>query len=118
MVLLTSLSEVGAATAPTRTLGQDVFVFRYLRKTKKILCTTNVQFPEISLSKFSVSFLNLFGSFGFWSFDFVSDFEFRASDLVAAMPRCALRASVVISRVKITVEILRRSFRMTFCVGM
>ena len=36
---------------------------------------------------------NLFGSFGFWSFEFVSDFEFRVSDLVAALPRCALCAS-------------------------
>ena len=30
---------------------------------------------------------SLFLNFGFWSFEFVSDFELRASDLVAAIGR-------------------------------
>ena len=50
------------------------------------LCTTNVQLLEILLSILLVLVFNLFGSFGFWSFEFVSD-------LVAATPRCALRVS-------------------------
>ena len=54
------------------------------------LCTTNVQFLEILLSILLVLVFNLFGSFGFWSFEFVSDFGFRVSDLVAALPRCDL----------------------------
>jgi hypothetical protein len=33
----------------------------------------------------------LFGAFEFVRFEFVSDFEFRASDLVAASPRYGLR---------------------------
>ena len=56
------------------------------------LCTTNVRFLKIFLSKFLVLLSNLFGSFEFWSFEFVSNFGFRASDLVAATPRCGLCA--------------------------
>ena len=42
------------------------------------------------LGKFPVFPLNFFESFEFWSFEFVSNFGFRASDLVAALPRCDL----------------------------
>src|SRR4030042_4452884 len=59
-------------------------------QTKTLLCTTNGRFLKIFLSKFLVLLSNVFGSFEFWSFEFVSSFEFRASDLVAATPRCDL----------------------------
>jgi hypothetical protein len=39
------------------------------------------------VQKFLVLLLKLFVPFEFWSFGIVSDFEFRASDLVAATPR-------------------------------
>jgi hypothetical protein len=64
-----------------------------LSDSLELPCTTNVHFLEISLSQFYVSYVNLFRSLGFWSFEFISNFEFRASDLVAATPRCDLCAS-------------------------
>ena len=67
-----------------------------LRPTNKkfFLCTTHVRFLEILL-RFFAQFFNSFRSFGFWLFEFVSDFGFRASDLVAALPRCVLSGSAV-----------------------
>ena len=47
------------------------------RTQRKTLCTTNVRFLKIFLSKFLVLLSNLFGSFEFWSFEFVSDFVLR-----------------------------------------
>ena len=38
---------------------------------------------------------NLFRAFEFGSFEFVSNFEFRASDLFVATVRCVLGVSVV-----------------------
>ena len=57
-----------------------------------------MQFPEILLSKFPVLFSNLIRSLVFWSFEFASNFGFRASDLAAAVPHCALCASSELRR--------------------
>jgi hypothetical protein len=98
----------------------------YYRKKKEGLvrcasvCATNVEFLEISLSRFPISLLNLFRSFEFWCFEFVSNFGFRlprrsgcgkagASDLVAATPRCDLGVpvpSTVRSKIREHLEVL------------
>ena len=56
------------------------------------LYTTKVRFLEILLGVLLVLLFNLFRLFGLWSFEFVLDFGFRVSDLVAALRRCELCA--------------------------
>jgi hypothetical protein len=58
-------------------------VFRVIENCEHVLLTFD--FLEILLGLFRVLVLNLFGSF-----EFVSNFGFRASNLVAAMLRCEL----------------------------
>ena len=57
-----------------KTLQSDLF---FCMSQRAVICTTNVRFLEILLSIFPVLVSNLFGSFEFWSFEFVSNFELR-----------------------------------------
>jgi hypothetical protein len=52
------------------------------------LCTAHRRFLDILLSLFHALGFKLFRSFGFRSFEFVSNFGFRISDWVAATLRC------------------------------
>ncbi len=58
-------------------------------------CTTHARFLEILLRFLAQFFCKSFRSFKFRSFEFVSDFGFRASDLVAATLRCVSVAKIL-----------------------
>jgi predicted secreted hydrolase len=63
---------------------------------KRVFFTARFGTIEILLSKFPVSILSLFRSLVFWSFEFVSNFGFRASDLgAAARSRASLCACFI-----------------------
>jgi predicted secreted hydrolase len=63
---------------------------------KRVFFTARFGTIEILLSKFPVLILSLFRSLVFWSFEFVSNFGFRASDLgAAARSRASLCACFI-----------------------